>query len=287
MASFGDHVPSSLCPGQDLDQRDVIPQQLWRAGRYAHTSFLKLGRCSQYPHVAHQWAQAPDTRRPSAYNVTFLDLHDTSCLNGWTMGNIATTAEDLARFFYDVHVLAPTGSGFVNASSLAAMTDYHPLSDKWCFGPTGSGSCMYGMGFMKDQMGQDVWPMLDPNADADLVRVSGHPGEDWGSGVSPCGYNLAYGFGICIAYTSLVGMNCTADARSNANAVYEATCLAYDTVLASVGAPRLNCTLTPLHPPAQYQTCDWQRVNHSHPLPNPPHPPRPRRGADEVGRSRL
>ena len=55
--------------------------------------------------------------------------------------------------------------------------------------------------------------MQDPSADPKDARVMGHPGEDWGSGCSPCGYNQKYDFGICIAYTSVVGMNCSGDFR--------------------------------------------------------------------------
>eukprot|EP00966_Prymnesium_polylepis_P212331 4918922-Prymnesium_polylepis.1 len=43
----------------DFDQRSVVPRWLWRAHRYPRTSFLKLGRCSQYSRIAHQFAQAP------------------------------------------------------------------------------------------------------------------------------------------------------------------------------------------------------------------------------------
>ena len=61
------------------------------------------------------------------------------------------------------------------------------------------------------------------------ARVNvGHPGEDWGSCVSPCGYNARYGFGVCIAYTALEGMNCTGDFRRNDYATFEASCLVYD-----------------------------------------------------------
>eukprot|EP00966_Prymnesium_polylepis_P163619 3782492-Prymnesium_polylepis.1 len=146
------------------------------------------------------------------------------------MGNIATTAEDLAKFFHDLVTLAPTGRGFVNASTLQAMMDWHPLQDTWCYGPSGSGSCRYGLGLFKDQDAQDVWTLADAYAGASPsdVSVIGHPGEDWGSGVSPCGYNARYAFGICIAYTSLQGMNCTVSDDSNEWAVFEATCLAYD-----------------------------------------------------------
>lgn len=36
-----------------------------------------------------------------------------------------------------------------------------------------------------------------PHAHA-AVCIAGHPGADWGSGCSPCGFNEAFGFGVCV-----------------------------------------------------------------------------------------
>ena len=59
------------------------------------------------------------------------------------------------------------------------MMKCHLLQDSWCFGPSGSGSCWYGLGLFKDQFGQDVWPLANLSADPEDVSVIGHPGEDW------------------------------------------------------------------------------------------------------------
>ena len=50
------------------------------------------------------------------------------------MGNIATTGEDLSRFFYDIF----NQTAFVNATTLARMQQWHRLRDTWCFGPGGA-----------------------------------------------------------------------------------------------------------------------------------------------------
>merc|ERR1712046_81708 len=71
------------------------------------------------------------------------------------------------------------------------------------------------------------------------------------------GYNKAYKFGICLGYTSLVGMNCSLDPRINSNAIYEATCKIYDAILSAVGAPRLDCIVADAPEPAQHVTCEW------------------------------
>jgi len=258
---------------QDLDQLAVIPNDLWLSGRYKHTSFMKAGRCKDFPKIAHQFAA--ETWHTHEGLMVYNDLAYNSCLNGWTMGNIATTAEDLATFFYDI--FSPDGTGFVEAETLAKMKKYKRLQDKWCLGPEGYGSCKYGLGFLWDQVGQDVWPLLDPKTGLDSVRIQGHSGADWGSGCSPCGYNPTYKFGICIAYTSTYGMNCSGDWRTNDDAIYEATCEVYDAVLQVVGGPRLNCSRgshpglqVPQGPPLNLK-CKWIR-NHfqrKHPRPTP------------------
>merc|ERR1712032_150066 len=115
------------------------------------------------------------------------------------------------------------------------------------------------MGLLADQVGQDIWTLQDSSDSLDDVRISGHPGEDWGSGCSPCGYNEKFHFGICIAYNSIAGMNCSGDFRQNYNAVQDATCRIYDAVLSVVGGARLNCSLPELAPPALEVTCNWKR----------------------------
>mmetsp|Transcript_773 Transcript_773/g.1470 ORF Transcript_773/g.1470 Transcript_773/m.1470 type:complete len:477 (+) Transcript_773:38-1468(+) len=253
---------------QDLYQLSVIPSKLFATGRYSRTSFLNLGRCSQYPGVAHQYAWQYWGNKSNMQQ--FKDLYANSCLNGWTMGNIASSAKDLATFFYDLFTLPVEDGGFLTNSSLQEMKKMKRLSDNWCFGPTGAGSCKYGMGILTDQVGQDVWPLQDPSQ-AEAVRVIGHPGEDWGSGCSPCGYNPTYGFGICVAYTSVIGMNCTGDFLENYGAVQEATCRAYDAVLRVVGGPRLNCTVPASSAEREMKNCTWERQ----PRPERPHGPWP------------
>ena len=133
---------------QDLHQLSVIPQKLYDTGRYSHTSFLNLGRCSQYPGIAHQytwqyWKNASGTQ-------VFQDLYFNSCLNGWTMGNIASSAQDLATFFFDLFTLPAEEGGFLKNASLLEMQKMKRLTDDWCEGPTGYGSCSYGMGILTD-----------------------------------------------------------------------------------------------------------------------------------------
>lgn len=247
---------------QDLDQLRAIPNNLMHSGRYSHTSFSRLGRCIQYSGFAHQYAWKSWEFENNTQ--TFEDLAYTSCLNGWTMGNLASSAVDLATFFFDLFSLPKEKGGFLSHKSLTEMTTFKRLNDTWCEGPGGPGSCSYGMGILTNQLGQDFWVLQDKSADESAVKVLGHPGEDWGSGCSPCGFNPKYGFGICMAYTSVIGMNCSADFQLNFGAVQEATCLAYDAVLGLFGAPRLNCTNPPMAHPPQVVNCTWSRQDNNH-----------------------
>ena len=133
---------------QDLHQLSVIPKKLFETGRYSHTSFLNLGRCSQYPGVAHQYSW--QYWKNASHLQTFQDLFMNSCLNGWTMGNIASSAQDLATFFFDLFTVPLEDGGFLSNSSLQAMQKMKRLSDDWCQGPTGYGSCSYGMGLLTE-----------------------------------------------------------------------------------------------------------------------------------------
>lgn len=216
---------------EDLDQLAVIPEAAMAEGKYSHTSFAKHGPCTDYPDVSHQYADE------------YTDMQAKSCLNGWTMGNILTTGEDMAQFFYDLFALAPTGQGLVNATTLKAMTKvWSPMPhDDWCEGPEGQGSCQYALGLQRHHEALDVWPVAAGETYED-VKLVGHNGQNWGSGARACGYNPELLFGTCIAYTSVSGMSPHLGSEANDDALDEASCHIYNAVLeAIVGSPRLEC----------------------------------------------
>lgn len=53
----------------------------------------------------------------------FTDLYDASCLNGWTMGNIATTPSDVTQFYQ-----AMFNGKIVSKDSLTEMQAWKPLT---------------------------------------------------------------------------------------------------------------------------------------------------------------
>ena len=87
-----------------------------------------------------------------------------SCLNGWTMGNILTTAAGLAKFYADLWA-----GKLISEASLKQMFTFKPLT-KGTVPPPGT---PYGLGQMVFQFSMDSTHTL---------TFIGHGGEDWGSG---------------------------------------------------------------------------------------------------------
>lgn len=226
---------------EDLDQMAVIPNVLRKYGHFAHTQFAKHGACTQYKAVSHQYDSDDYTA-----GKKIQDLRKASCLNGWTMGNIMTTGQDMATFYFDLFALAGTSNGLISKESLRTMlANPHPLSDQddWCYGPDGEpGGCKYAMAFTSDQTELDVWPLLKGKNKKE-VKLTGHNGQNWGSSASPCGFNAAHDFGVCVTFTSNEGLNSNLHADANAQGMDEVACKSYGTVLQVVlGKPILDCS---------------------------------------------
>jgi len=239
----------SLYSWQDFDQLSILPSSF--RNHYNSTTFPKLGRCTQYPTIAHQYSSYIRQDGSRTVNQIF-DLIDDSCLNGWTMGNVASTGGNMASFFYDLFstVSLPTGQRLVGEASMAEMLNFKPLVNAWC------PNCAYGAGIIiPTPGGAAMFPSLPPSRANETV-IKGHPGQDWGSGTSPlCGYNAAHKFGICLGYNSAKGMNCSKGYGENLVAWVVASCRVLDAALNASGGPRLNCTIpAPAYPPVP---CEW------------------------------
>jgi CubicO group peptidase (beta-lactamase class C family) len=169
------------------DQRTVIPEG--RRRLYNATAFPKLGACTKYGRIAHQYAQqvVPSAKTPGDIYYMNFDISDLSCLNGWAMGNIAASGHDLAMFFRDLYA-PPTPSHRLISESLAAeMVDPSqllPLTNPWacpakpklpnydCNAPP-PGQCA---SYMQQRFhgGRDCCRCFDPPEEADLT--TGWPG---------------------------------------------------------------------------------------------------------------
>ena len=168
--------------------------------------------------------------------VSFRDIVDFSCLNGWTCGNIAASAIDIARFY------AHLGSGhIVNVASLKQMCHFDPLSVGWAVG------LPYGLGLMPQ--GSRTMPG-GPNEGA--VILLGHGGMDWGSTSQYAGWAPYLGnIGINVQMSSSQGMNCSLqNFDENYYAGSIVPCVVYNATLAVMNAtvpqykgqlPQLDC----------------------------------------------
>ena len=71
---------------------------------YKEIIFSQLGTCKSNPAIAHQIAITDDDSVKARHGGKMLifDLLHYSCLNGWSMGNIAASGKNLAMFHRDL-----------------------------------------------------------------------------------------------------------------------------------------------------------------------------------------
>jgi hypothetical protein len=98
-------------------------------------------------------------------------------LNGWLCGNIATSPQALARFYFalfDRNSSASAHTTPVLASKyVALMKDWNPITVGWSTG------LKYGLGLMKLDYAD-----YSSSSNATKLNMVGHIGEDYGSQVS-------------------------------------------------------------------------------------------------------
>jgi len=208
----------------DFDQRSFMSgdqRMMWN-----RTSFPKMGRCTDYD-VPKQWSA-----RQVGTEAVYYDLGQASCLNGWTCGNAAVSAENLATFFHVLVGKAGTNEGIVSAEGLRNMTTFDPLTTGFAPGMP------YGLGLMELY---DTWP----TEISDYAWI-GHAGQDYASSCPLCGYNTKYKFGVAVAVNFLHGMNCssTAAIQKQGNAPQHAQCRVHNAIVSLLSngkAPKLPC----------------------------------------------
>lgn len=226
---------------EELDQMAVFPSAERKAGRYKNFKFAKRGRCCDYQEdIAHQVSAYEEGGK-----LVFHDIFYNSCLNGWTMGNIMSSAGDMAKFWHDV-----SKGKLVKKTTLQGMMKFRPMS-LWCK------QCGYGLGIMNFH-----WTNFftrDPKA-----KIYGHQGTDYGSLAKLCGFNPKYGFSMCIAFPEVQGRQCGRDSVLNAQSVPMTSCAIYQAVLTAVGhrGPRLHCKA----PRGKLsKSCEWRRQRNGDP----------------------
>lgn len=192
------------------------------AAAFADTIFPQDGSCAEYGTIR-QYAPYVDAknRRYGLY-----DIADDSCLNGWTCGNVATSARDLAAFWFSLRA-----GEIVDGASLEEMFAFKPLTTGWSVG------LEYGLGSMASGF-RSTDGKYDENA-----TLYGHGGEDYGSLTEINGFNPRLNFSVTLAMGSAIGLNCSIPAEANFDAKGAAACYVYDAVLRAVspGSSRLDC----------------------------------------------
>jgi len=193
---------------KDYDQASVLPAHI--RPRFKNTRFPLSGLCKDYA-TASMFAlgspsaslslpcRDPDSlRQVKAADVVGKlvdykcdlqygtdDARDFSCTNGWTMGNIITTASEAAQFVYELY--GPTPS-IVTAATQKMMLGMKAFTQGW-----GAGSMYYGMGvYMKS---------LSSAPPSDAAWMYGHGGADYGS-YTNAHYNPLMQFALVVSTTN-------------------------------------------------------------------------------------
>lgn len=165
-------------------------------------------------HTQHYAAAGATSGRtdPTLDLSDFLDLYGMSCLNGWTMGNIATTPSEVTSFY---HALFAEGA-ILSQASLAQMKAFLPLTTGFASG------IGYGFGLMERPMSLSLRNVHScgtlPACQCEFRRCAlvthgyGHAGLDYGSGMPQIGFLPELNISYSVAYNvgeSPIGMNAT------------------------------------------------------------------------------
>jgi len=115
---------------------------------------------------------------------------DYSCLNGWGFGNIASSARDVAKFFFEY-----LGSESMVSDSMKKIM----MSDWEHGGGTDGFSFEYALGLM---------PLPYKNFGEGFTYLVGHAGMDWGSDSQMSGFNQDYNFSVVTTQGTIAGLDC-------------------------------------------------------------------------------
>jgi len=172
------------------DQFSVIPEELRH--EFTRTRFPLIGKCNKVPDMAHQYIQLSTELEdgvPDRYRMYWKDLIGYSCLNGWTMGNIALSAIDQASFLYYLLV----AQKIISPEMVGHMTH----TKHWVDHPT----MRYGLGLESDSMTEA--------STTKSYHFLQHGGLDWGSKIVSNIADPHLGFSLVVSTNSYTGMNCS------------------------------------------------------------------------------
>jgi CubicO group peptidase (beta-lactamase class C family) len=205
----------------ELDQKAIFPSQL--RAQLSGMTFEGVGACAAIRNVTDQYIlQFGGGIVHPWVDISFEDIIQTSCLNGWTFGDLAATPAAAATALY--HTFSPNAQPrILSSDSLKQMETFQPLTTGFATGAP------YGLGLIEFNMFPTV-PGLDPS----LTYLIGHPGQDYGSGAPFHDFNPRLDTAIVLAVNAEDGQNCSMpDFSVNGAFTDVAGCFIWDEVLAT------------------------------------------------------
>ncbi|KAK3281957.1 hypothetical protein CYMTET_10276 [Cymbomonas tetramitiformis] len=221
------HLPhlTGASSWKQYDQLSAIPEPL--RSEMKHILFPVQGLCAAYikQGLVHQYS--------SRDYKNFFDLMNTSCLNGWTFGNIAAAPSDTSNFF--LHLFGSERVIVKNRTLVEEMSHFLELQTGWGIG------LPYGLGL--EHIFYPVYRNTSTN-----ISIFGHGGIDYGS-MAEAGYLVDYDFAFGFATNSISGMSNALSKKQNGHFWFDIKCNALQIALEEIGKgewPVLDCSLNSL-----------------------------------------
>ena len=185
---------------------------------------------------------------PMLHESDFVDVYNGSCLNGWTMGNIATSPAGVTKFY---HALFGGEGQILKPETVPLMMEWKPLTTGF------SPGTQYGFGLM---LGQLTVPIDLPKRQCGTLPFCkcsifgcafqtytvGHAGLDYGSGMALIGYMMGLNVSYAVASNtgeSPMGMNSSMTESQNGNFLGSVYCPLLDGIVQKQlpGYPQFKC----------------------------------------------
>ena len=203
----------------------------WNTTNSSCSLFTSLSGASPAAHLIAGAAAPPPS--PLLNASDFYDLFNESCLNGWTMGNIAIAPRSLVRFY--AALFSGERSEVLAPEYFAQMQQWTPVTDGWTPGGSYGAGLIYSPGNVKGGVRFKVKGRCPaPQCDCSLLggcytnlTIVGHPGVDFGSAIPDPGWLPRYNVSIALAVNSLTGLNTSMTVEENGDFYSPALCLTF------------------------------------------------------------
>ena len=179
---------------EDYDQMSVLPEYLRKDMK--HTYFINRGRCSAFKKIGmvHTYESKTVHEWP-ATQFSYQDYWEKTCANGWGFGNIALSARDTAKFWYEYMGT----ENIITKEYQELLMHFQPKEHyEWV-------QYSYGGGVMWKEYKASA---DDPDSDWKKRTMVGHSGVDYGSQAKLTGFNFDQNVSIALHINTVEGINC-------------------------------------------------------------------------------